>query len=86
MRNLIRLRRTEAVRYTHLRGAVLAPAHDDPLHEQLYEFTTPAASLWRVFIYLRHALLELQEPLGGVSRGKAVTLPRGKVSLDALEQ
>jgi hypothetical protein len=86
MRNTIGLGRAEAVRYEYLRRVILASAYRNPLHEQLYEFPSLAASLRGIFLYLRHALPERQEPRRGIGGGQSVLLSRDKVSLDALQQ
>lgn len=86
MRKTIWLRRAEAVRYMHLRRAILASAYGDPLDEQFYEFPALAASLWGGFLYLRHALLKLQEPRRSIGGGQPVVLPRVKVAFDAIQQ
>jgi hypothetical protein len=86
MRNTIWLGWAEAVRYMHLRRAILAPADSNPLDEQLYEFLSLAASLRGIVLYLRHALPERQEPRRGIGGGQSVLLSRGKVSLDTLQQ
>ncbi len=65
-----------------LRASGLVAAGGDSLDEELHEFAPLPISLWGIFLDLRDALAERQEPRLDVLGGQPVILPRGKVGLN----